>query len=147
MKKTNNQVFFDVCVHIPEVKGCISGSNEKQILKVLSALGYKINIDFVRQYPIGNKFVLDFAFVNPKVCLEVDGSSHNSKKQRQIDKKRDKYLYENNWVVIRIPDEKFHENPLFFKYLIDDVVKFRLEEFNSGNLGLSLVDITDFNDF
>lgn len=126
--------FFDVSVHHPEIKKCLSGKNEDEILKIFKSLGYSENKQFKRQYPIGNKFVLDFAFPELQVCVEVDGPDHLSKKKRSMDKKRDTYLHESGWVIIRVPDHKFKENPFFFKYVIEDVVKFRTQEFEEGKI-------------
>lgn len=45
-------------------------------------------------------FIVDFIF--GKMVFEVDGSSHNTTKQHNIDKKKDKYLKSKCFIVVRI---------------------------------------------
>ena len=116
-------IYFDITIHINKIKDCISGENEEKVINVFKNLEYQQGIDYERQFPIGNRFVLDFAFPKLKICIEIDGKSHEKKKQIKIDKKRDKFLYDMGWVVIRIPDEKFFGNSgTFYKFLIKEVV-------------------------
>ena len=97
--------FFDKTIHIPKVKDCISGINEKKVLADLEYMGYKINKDFVRQHPIGNSLVVDIAFVREQIAIEVDGQSHKNKKQIELDILRDKFLNWHNWCSIRLPED------------------------------------------
>ncbi len=146
MSKRGNQFYFDTTIHIQAVKDCISGNNEKMVIEVLDFLGYKLGRDYFRQYPIGCKFVLDFAFVNEQVALEVDGVDHNGKKQKKIDKQRDNFLYDNNWVVIRISDKDFFGyKASFYKFLIKEVVEIRKEQFETGRL--YKIDIPEFKEY
>ena len=140
----HRQAYFDTIIKIPEIKDCISGKNESKVLNLLYYLGYILNKDFVRQHPIGQKFVLDIAFVLEQVAIEVDGEPHKLPKNRKKDKLRDKFLYDNNWVVIRVDDDKFFKNPLFFKYLIQEVVDARRAQKDGGLL--FPLDIPDFNE-
>lgn len=145
MKYTHRDHYFDINVHNQKIKDCISGKNEIKVLEVLQYLGYKINQDFVRQHPIGNKFVCDFAFINEQIVIEIDGDSHNKKKIKKMDELRDRFFYENGWVVIRIKDKEFFGfKLLFYKNLIKEVVEERREQYNSGNL--YSIDMPDFNE-
>jgi len=120
---------------LKSIKDYISGKNEKKVINVLQNLGYKLNKDFVRQHPIGERFVIDIAFIKEQVAIEVDGDNHNTKKQKLKDKKRDNYLLENNWIPIRIKDKEFFGyNGSFFKSLINEIIKERRIQWNNGKL-------------
>ena len=96
--------------------------------------GYRLGKDYVRQHPIASLYVVDFAFINEQVVIEVDGENHNSKKQIKKDQSRDFYLRSNGWVVIRIADRNFQKNPAFFRYLIKEVVQERREQYEKAML-------------
>ena len=81
----SRKIYFDTTIHLESVKDCISGKNEQQVIIVLTDIGFELNKDFVRQYPIGERFVIDIAFVNEQVAVEIDGESHKNKKQKRID--------------------------------------------------------------
>jgi len=58
--------------------------------------------DFVSQYPLRHSFILDFAFPEQMVAVEVDGEPwHTGKKNRQRDKIKDEILQKKGWKVIR----------------------------------------------
>lgn len=145
-QKLARQHFFDKCVFLEEVRFCMSGKNEEEAIKILEFLGYKIGKDFVRQYPIGERFVMDFAFVKEKIAIEIDGDSHKKKKQRLLDRKRDAYLQNNGWVSIRIQEEDlFGYKGSFYKNLIKLVVKERREQWYRGGI-LYAIDIPNYVD-
>lgn len=128
--------FFSTQVHMGAWKNGMSGKNESPCITLLGSLGYRLGHDYVRQHPIGDKFVIDFAFLNEQIALEVDGKSHESKKQIKKDHARDLFLRRNNWVSIRIPDKKLF-NPsqgVYYKYLIDEIVKERRKQYDAGRL-------------
>lgn len=106
MKTPSNRIriYFDNTVKHKNWQDCMSGKNEDKVLEVLEQMGYKLGIDFFRQYPIGYKFVIDIAFVNEQVAIEIDGDSHERKEQLKLDKKRDEFLRANNWIPLRIKD-------------------------------------------
>lgn len=137
--------FFEKQVHMEEWKKSMSGKNEEDVIKILDSIGYKIGEDYVRQHPIGERFVIDFAFVKEQIALEVDGISHNVKRQKKLDIKRDKYLLSNNWVSLRIKDSELHGYKLsFYKNLIREIVKERREQWNIGTL--HNIDIPHYNE-
>jgi len=136
--------FFDKQVHMKKWKDMMCGNNENLVIEMFDFLDYKAGKDYIRQYPFGSKFVMDFAFVNEKVCIEVDGKNHNSKKQIELDRVRDIFFYQNDWVVLRIPEKKFLKNRSFFKSLIREVVEARREQYNSGFL--HKIDVPDFRE-
>ncbi|MFA5828548.1 MAG: endonuclease domain-containing protein [Candidatus Shapirobacteria bacterium] len=61
-------------------------------------LGYK----FTRQKPI-NRFIVDFYCSELSLAIEIDGDSHNLRKDR--DSLRDKYLYTCGIKTLRISDK------------------------------------------
>jgi len=129
------QRFFDKTVHHPAWKDAMSGENEERALTLFDAMGYKLNKDFVRQHPIGERFVIDFAFVNEQVAIEIDGKSHLAKKQMKMDDSRDMYLRHNNWIPIRIQDsDLFGYKMSFYKNLIKDIVGERRKQWEIGQL-------------
>ena len=128
-----------------EWKDSMSGKNEDFALNFLiQVLGFERDKDFVRQHPIGERFVIDFAFVNEQVAIEIDGPSHNSQRQRKLDDMRDTYLARNGWVTIRIRDSDMRSSSKmrFYKNLIRAVVDERREQWQDGTL--YPVDIPNF---
>ncbi|MCX7911148.1 MAG: DUF559 domain-containing protein [Endomicrobia bacterium] len=117
--------FFSKQVHMKKWKDSMSGKNELSVIDVLNMWGYKINEDYFRQYPIGDRYVLDFAFPNEQVAIEVNGKSHYSKIGRKKDKEKEKFLIWNNWVLIEVPEKKFFKNPSFYKHLIHEIIEER----------------------
>lgn len=49
------------------------------------------------------RFSLDFAFIELKIDVEIDGSTHTLEKVKAIDAERDKLLIENGWSILRLP--------------------------------------------
>jgi very-short-patch-repair endonuclease len=54
----------------------------------------------------GNCYFLDFALLDKKVDLEIDGSQHSQEERQISNRKRDKLLSDNGWKVYRIPWNK-----------------------------------------
>jgi len=55
-------------------------------------------------------YQLDFSFPEYKLCVEIDGSTHEQEKVKQIDKRRDLYLEEQGWKTIRITAKEIKNN-------------------------------------
>ena len=66
-------------------------------LRILRHLGFR----FRRQHPIGTYFV-DFACLERKLVLEVDGSRHSEPLAKEQDKQRTAWLESEGYRVIRI---------------------------------------------
>lgn len=127
--------FFEKQVFDDRWRDTMAGKNEDNAIKIFENLGYVLGEDYVRQYPIGERFVMDFAFVKEQLSIEIDGKNHLSKKQREKDRKRDKYLRDVNWVIIRIQDsDMFGYKLSFYKNLIKEVVEERRKQYQEGNL-------------
>lgn len=65
--------------------------------------GFIEGINYKTEYSF-HRFSLDFAFVDEKVCIEVDGKQHKTdKKQQDRDANKDRLLIEEGWRELRIP--------------------------------------------
>lgn len=53
----------------------------------------------------------DFAFVNLKIDVEIDGGTHQTEKVKKIDERRDKWSSSQGWQVIRFSAQEVKENP------------------------------------
>ncbi|WP_158807423.1 endonuclease domain-containing protein [Beijerinckia sp. L45] len=63
----------------------------------------RLGAKFRRQVPIG-AFIADFACVEVKLVVEVDGPSHETDAGRFMDARRDRWFRENGWCVVRVPN-------------------------------------------
>ena len=68
-------------------------------------------IKFKRQHPIG-RYVADFVCTDKKIVVEVDGSSHFNDKVKERDMKRQDWLEQNGYVVLRFWDHQVTKNVL-----------------------------------
>jgi very-short-patch-repair endonuclease len=64
---------------------------------------------FRRQHPIG-PYIADFACVPLRLVLEVDGSTHYSDEGIAHDRRRDAYMTQRGWTVIRVTNEDVYRN-------------------------------------
>jgi very-short-patch-repair endonuclease len=64
---------------------------------------------FRRQHPIG-PYIADFAWVTGRLALELDGSTHHTEKGHTYDLRRDAYMQQRGWRVIRIENEDVYKN-------------------------------------
>lgn len=60
------------------------------------------NSNVIAEYQYGI-YSLDFAWPDRKKCLEVDGAQHEQEKQKESDIRKDTFLHENGWQVLRLP--------------------------------------------
>ncbi|GJQ43687.1 MAG: hypothetical protein JETCAE03_31850 [Ignavibacteriaceae bacterium] len=70
--------------------------------------------DIVNEYPFYPYFI-DFAFLNIKLAVELDGASHfkNGDKRLEHDLKKDRHLIENGWKLYRISYKENNEETIF----------------------------------
>jgi very-short-patch-repair endonuclease len=64
---------------------------------------------FRRQHPVG-PYIADFACVSAKLIVEVDGATHSSDSEIAYDRKRDAYMTQRGWRVIRISNNDVYKN-------------------------------------
>jgi very-short-patch-repair endonuclease len=62
---------------------------------------------FTRQLPIGPYFA-DFACRQAKLIVELDGGQHA---ESQSDKRRDAFLAQEGWTILRVWNNELDENP------------------------------------
>lgn len=137
--------FFENQVHHPKWKDSMACVHENDVISAIEDAGLSLDIDFVRQHPIGERFVIDIAFIPEKVAVEVDGESHGAKKMVKMDKRRDRFLWDNGWVSIRVPEKKFFgSGRSYYKFLIREVVEARREQLDGGRL--RDIDIQEYNE-
>ncbi len=67
--------------------------------------GFKVR----RQHCI-DSFITDFAFLNEKVLVEVDGGYHNETEQKKYDDARTEFLQEQGYTVIRFTNDEVKNN-------------------------------------
>lgn len=76
---------------------------EKIIWKQLWAKrfhGYK----FRRQVPIGS-YIVDFLCIESRLIIEIDGDSHWRPGAQEYDRKRERYLIEQDYCIIRFGNQ------------------------------------------
>lgn len=77
---------------------------EKLFIKYLINKGYDKKQLICREFSFG-KYRIDFAFVDIKVAVEIDGSQHRLKHRKEIDNAKDKLLAQSGWRVVRIGED------------------------------------------
>lgn len=74
---------------------------EKCFQKMLEDNGLDKKYLIYREYSVFPYFI-DFAFINKKVAVEIDGSQHLEEDRKNRDNEKDALLISNGWRVIRI---------------------------------------------
>ena len=75
------------------------------ILRNRQILGFK----FKRQFPIGN-YIVDFACLETKLIIEVDGGQHNTTEAIIYDNDRTRYLQNQGFNVLRFWNNEIDDN-------------------------------------
>ena len=63
----------------------------------------RLGVKFRRQFPV-DRFIADFASIEAKLIVEIDGASHDGAGQAAYDAERDAALTALGWRVLRIGD-------------------------------------------
>jgi len=74
---------------------------EKLFNDNLIKLGWNKKYNIIREKSVFPYFI-DFAFIDLKVAIEIDGSQHEEKERKKSDIKKDKLLKENGWRIFRV---------------------------------------------
>jgi len=77
--------------------------------------GNRIGYQFMRQKPIG-QYIVDFYCAKLRLAIEVDGETHQFRKSRSRDIKKDKFLNKLGIKVCRIDDQDVKDN-------VDNVIR------------------------
>jgi len=81
--------------HAPELRAAMTDA-ERRLWAGLRA--EQLGVKFRRQHPLGH-YVLDFACLDPKVAVEIDGSQHLE--QAEYDAQRSSWLVSQGYAVLR----------------------------------------------
>lgn len=74
-------------------------------LRKRGARGYR----FRRQHPIG-PYIADFACVEQKLIVEVDGATHWAPEQKAHDARRTEFLEARGWTIVRVTNPDVYKN-------------------------------------
>ncbi|QDV81584.1 hypothetical protein TBK1r_05030 [Stieleria magnilauensis] len=78
-----------------------------------------------REHPIA-PYTVDFCCVNLKLIVEVDGKQHQTDEGRQYDHRRDQFLADQGYRVVRIPGYEVVRNPTAVRHQIEQAIDARL---------------------
>lgn len=67
----------------------------------------QLGLVFRKQYPVKNKYIVDFICLNKKLIIELDGSQHVDNEK---DMERTKYLENIGFKVLRFWNNEINEN-------------------------------------
>jgi very-short-patch-repair endonuclease len=81
---------------------------------------------FRRQHPIG-PFIADFACVEGKVVIEIDGGTHMTSEGIAKDARRTHFLESEGWHVVRVWNNQVYENRDGILRALDEIVTTRVE--------------------
>ena len=77
---------------------------------------------FRREYPVG-PYTLDFVCLELKLNVEIDGKDHLSLEGRQRDSRRDAYMRELGFEVLRISGFRVTQDPMSVRDEIEATVR------------------------
>jgi very-short-patch-repair endonuclease len=82
---------------------------EKCFQKMLEDNGIDKKYLIYREYSVF-PFYIDFAFVDEKVAVEIDGSQHLDEERKKKDEEKDKLLLSKGWRILRITANEVIKN-------------------------------------
>ena len=85
------------------------GIYQTDIEQIMAVSLERNGIDFVYQFPIRGAYILDFAIPDLKIDIEVDGSFWH-KEGNDYDRKRNWFLRNRGWIVLRFRDKEIKDN-------------------------------------
>jgi len=87
-----------------------ASSLEIMFLRELESRGLVLGADFCKEFPMRHGHIIDFAFPDHKIAIEIDGPHHLQKKRRQKDHIKDSVLKKHGWTVIRFNTQQVESN-------------------------------------
>ena len=64
---------------------------------------------FRRQHPVG-PYIADFACLEAKLVIEVDGATHGTPEERAYDERRTQFIEAGDWRVLRFTNDEVERN-------------------------------------
>ncbi|MDJ0447700.1 endonuclease domain-containing protein [Methylocystis sp. JR02] len=77
---------------------------EDMLWRCLRGRGFE-GLKFRRQVPIG-PYIADFACLERRLIIELDGRPHEEPEQQAHDRRRDAWFFANGWRVLRLDNER-----------------------------------------
>jgi very-short-patch-repair endonuclease len=68
----------------------------------------ELGIEYVAQFSTRTGFIIDYALIDKRIAIEVDGPMHLAKEAKKHDRFKDYQLKREGWSVIRIPEEQMN---------------------------------------
>lgn len=129
--------------HTQETKDKVSKSRIKYLQENPEKVPYLLNHSSKESYPerifknalVENKiecwvqeyqngiYRYDFAFLDLKIDVEVDGSTHLTEKVKKIDERRDNWSKEQGWTVVRFTAKEVKENVTRCVNILKEIIK------------------------
>ena len=94
---------------------------EKVFFNFLVNNGYDKKYLIVREYSVF-PYYIDYAFIDLKIAIEIDGSQHLEEDRKKKDEEKDKLLQENGWKIIRFTAKFIKENYDEIKNILDKFI-------------------------
>ena len=92
---------------------------EKCFKKILEDNGLDKKYLIYREYSVFPYFI-DYAFINEKLAVEIDGSQHLEEDRKNRDEKKDALLLSKGWKILRIAaNEVTHDGTKALKAVLD----------------------------
>ena len=100
---------------------------EEVFLKFLTERGYADKFLIQREFSVFPYFI-DFAFVDLKIAIEIDGSQHLLPERKKKDELKDALLHSQGWRVIRIAESVVKTDWDIIQQVLDEHIHLDTEE-------------------
>lgn len=94
---------------------------EKCFIKFLEKNEYNKKYLIEREYPIF-PYYIDFAFVDEKLAVEIDGGQHLEHDRKEKDEKKDNFLISIGWKILRISESTVKNDWDLIKLSIENML-------------------------
>ena len=76
--------------------------------RIVKAYLDELGIEYAAQFSTRTGFIIDFALIDKRIAIEVDGPMHLTKEAKKHDRFKDYQLKREGWSVIRIPEAQMN---------------------------------------
>jgi very-short-patch-repair endonuclease len=111
---------------------------ESLFLKYLETNNFQENYLIIREYSVF-PYYIDFAFINEKVAVEIDGSQHLKLDVKIKDEKKDDLLRSLGWIVIRISENEIKQDIENCFNFILEILKKQSTFINNDTIRLGII--------